>query len=107
MNENDYFGMDGSRFKLDTIKTAYDLSTAWNDEFYEVRNHLANEYTNQSDKEILNQLKKMINEPKTKTKEERVVDIIKGGFEKHFNMTIKEFQSIYEEMLETNPEKLV
>lgn len=107
MNEHDYYGIGGSTFTMDKLKRSFDLSNVWKDDMYEVRNHIASEYTKSNNEELLRQLEAMINAPKKKSKEERVVDIIKGGFENHFNMTIQEFQAIYEHMLANNPEKLV
>ena len=107
MNEDDYYDLNGGNFRVRDIKRAYDLSNVWTDEMYDARNLMAAKYEHQSEKEVLRQLKKLINEPKTKTKEDRVIDIIHGGFERHFNMSINEFQAIYEQMLETSPEALV
>lgn len=44
---------------------------------------------------------------KPKTKKEKVIEIAKGEFEAQFGMTIQEFQEIYEEIVEENPESLI
>ena len=41
------------------------------------------------------------------TIEDKVVDIVKGGFEEKFGMTIQEFQEVYEQIVETDPERLI
>lgn len=41
------------------------------------------------------------------TKEEKVLKLIKGGFESIHDMTIEEFFNIYRCFLENNPEKLL
>jgi hypothetical protein len=41
------------------------------------------------------------------TIEDRVVDIVKGGFEDKFGMTIQEFQEVYEKLVEESPERLI
>jgi hypothetical protein len=45
--------------------------------------------------------------PKKQTIEDRVVDIVKGGFEDKFGMTIQEFQEAYDKILDESPERLV
>lgn len=44
---------------------------------------------------------------KTMTKEDKVISLVKGGFESIHDMTIEEFFMIYKEMLNNNPEKLM
>jgi transcriptional regulator CtsR len=89
----------------------YDISKIWQDDMYDLRNRLATELSSsvsqQMDLEVLERLKEVFEEPKTKSKEERVVNIVKQDFENHFNMTIQEFQEIYEKILKNNPEKLI
>lgn len=76
-------------------------------ETQEVRDYLAKQVSTNMGRDIVEKLKAMSEESKQKTKEERVIDIIHGGMERHFGMTIQEFQEIYEELLRSNPEKLV
>lgn len=45
--------------------------------------------------------------PDEPTDEEKVLKILKGGFEKEFGMTYEKFKEIYETILEENPEKLI
>lgn len=77
------------------------------DSMQDLRNAIAAQHTTQIDMELLHQLKGILSAPKHKTKEERVIDIVKKDFENHFNMTIPEFQAIYENLLENSPEKLI
>lgn len=44
---------------------------------------------------------------KTKTVEEKVIGIVKGGFEEKFGMTIDEFQTVYDRLVEESPDKLI
>ena len=55
-------------------------------------------------KEMENKYKEIEPEP---TIEDKVVDIVKGGFEEKFGMTIQEFQEVYENIVENNPERLI
>lgn len=44
---------------------------------------------------------------KPKTIEEKVIDIVKGGFEEKFGMSIDEFQTVYDRLVEESPDKLI
>lgn len=89
------------------VKTHIDDSKLWGNDMYELRNIIANQVSNDMDMEVLKQLKAAMEKPKEKTKEDKVVDIVKGGFENHFGMSIQEFQEIYDQMVEDCPERLV
>lgn len=78
-----------------------------NDSMRELRDRLATIHINQIDLNLLEELKRVLEEPIQKTKEERVIDIVCGGFEKHFNMSLDEFNDIYKKILEDDPEKLI
>jgi len=41
------------------------------------------------------------------TEEDKVIKILKGGFEKKFNMSFEKFIEIYNNILENSPEKLI
>jgi len=41
------------------------------------------------------------------TNEEKVIRLIKGGFEEQHGISFEEFQKVYKEILENNPEKLI
>jgi hypothetical protein len=42
-----------------------------------------------------------------KTKEEKVIELVKGGLENRFGISFDEFMEIYNNLLENYPEKLV
>ena len=93
-------------------KTVYDFqkSDLINDNLEELRQTVATQASKQIDYQMLEQLKASLEagmNPPEKTPEEKVIDIIKGGFEKKFGMTIQQFQEIYDDLVETSPEKLV
>jgi hypothetical protein len=87
--------------------TDIDRDMLWGDGMQEVRDYLSNQVASNMDFEIIKKLKKIIDEPKQKTKEERVIDIVNGAFNDHFGMSLQEFQEVYEGILQNNPEKLV
>jgi len=93
----------------DIVNKQIDTSSLWNDtsEMYALRDYIAKEVSAQNDLQALEQLKKAMKTSKDKTPEEKVIDIVKGGFEAHFGMTIEEFQKVYETIVEKNPEKLL
>jgi len=55
----------------------------------------------------ISEINECLEEQHEPTIEEKVVDIVKGGFEEKFGMTIQEFQEVYERIIETEPEKLI
>ena len=92
-------------------KTVYDFDhDLINDNLTELRQTVATQASKQMDYQVLEQLKATLEagiNPPEKTPEEKVIDIVKGGFEKKFGMTIQEFQEIYDELVENSPEKLI
>lgn len=44
---------------------------------------------------------------KQTTPEEKVIDLLKGGFERRCGISLDEFTRIYHELLEHSPEKLI
>ena len=94
----------------DIISTrVIDESALWSNDsgMQELRNVVASQTTTRMDLELLEKLKSIMENPKKETKEDRVIGIVKRDFENHFDMTITEFQEIYETILKNNPEKLV
>ena len=85
-------------------REVYDYSNIWDEKMLQVRNSIAQK---NSDSYTLSEIRKIIEEPLEKTEEDRVIDIVNGDFEKYFNMSIAEFQGIYEKILKENPEKLI
>jgi nitric oxide reductase large subunit len=80
------------------------------DNLDELRQTVATQASKQMDYATIQALKVQLEEmvtPKEKTPEEKVIDIVKGGFEKKFGMTIQEFQEIYDDLVENSPEKLI
>jgi len=84
-----------------------DPTMLWGNDMQEVRDYLSKQVAINMDRDIVEKLKAAIDAPKQKTKEEKVVDIVNGGFQDHFNMSIQEFQEVYESILQNNPEQLV
>ncbi len=103
-------GNMGNAYK-DIISTRQMInpSDIWSnsDQMYELRDYIAREASTQMDLQVLEQLKAAMKTPKEKTHEEKVIDIVNGGFKAHFGMEIYEFQAIYESIVENNPEKLI
>lgn len=92
--------------------TVYDFndSDLVKDNLNELRQIVATQASKQMDYAVLEQLKAQLEaglNPPEKTPEEKVIDIVKGGFEKKFGMTIQEFQKIYDDIVENSPEKLI
>ena len=96
-----------SPYDLSRQGISIDPSKIWGDDMQDVRDYLSQQVSANMDRDIVEKLKAMIDAPKQKTKEEKVIDIVNGGFQNHFGMSINEFQKIYEEILEHNPEQLV
>ena len=75
-----------------------------------LRDQVSVQMSNQFNARMLEELTKQLEEavkPKEKTPEEKVIDIVKGGFENKFGMSIQEFQEIYDGLVENSPEKLI
>ena len=65
-----------------------------------IYNRMAAEMAKKIDEEIISQ---MVSSFKPKTNEEKVISILKGGFEKEYGMSFDKFVEIYNEMKETCP----
>jgi len=83
-----------------------DISIDWIDSKYDSCDYLSKQISTNMDRDV-EKIKAMIDAPKQKITEEKVIDIVNGGFESHFGMTIQEFQETYDAILENNPEKLI
>jgi len=80
------------------------------DNLDELRNTVANHASRQMDYQVLEQIRAQLIDgvnPPEKTPEEKVIDIVKGGFEKKFGISIQEFQEIYDNLVVNSPEKLI
>ena len=73
----------------------------------DIKDFVIQQHRDKTDLDILNQIKDMLNCTKSKTMEERVIDISKGAFELHFGMSLNVFQSIHAKILAATPEKLI
>ena len=82
----------------------------WGDGYFQT-NRNGRYYTDDVKRMILDHLEKYDYYSKQTapepTIEEKVVDIVKGGFEEKFDMTIQEFQDVYEKLVEEEPERLI
>ncbi|RLC45293.1 MAG: hypothetical protein DRH57_08265 [Candidatus Cloacimonadota bacterium] len=105
MNDDDW--KLSSTYGVSNHSIQIDPTMLWGNDMQDVRDYLSKQVAIDMDRDIIEKLKAMIDRPKQKTKEEKVLDIVNGGFQDHFGISIQEFQAIYEEILETNPEKLV
>jgi len=102
-------GNMGIAYKDILTTRTIDEAALWSNDngMQELRNIVAAQTTTRMDLELLEKLKTIMETPKKKTKVERVISIVKQDFENHFDMTISEFQEIYEDIITNNPEKLV
>ena len=93
----------------DILSKQINTQDLWNDsnDMYALREYIARKSSTQMDLQVLEQLKKVMESPKAKTPEQKVLDIVNGGFEAHFGMSIEEFQIVYDSIVEKNPEKLI
>lgn len=88
-----------------------DLGNMWTNSYYQQPDRNGRVYSPELQKQIMDYLEKSSNEyympPKPPTIEERVIDIVKGGFEKKFGITIQEFQEVYDKLVEDEPDRLI
>lgn len=116
---NDWFERyDGKLFGTGTLGTMgdsyknivehrVDLENLFRDDMYGIRDQIARTASNELDYQTIVALKGMLEKEKEVSDEDKVIGIVKGGFEKHFGMTMERFNEIYESIMETNPEKLI
>lgn len=86
-----------------------DLFGLWTDGYY-TANRNGRYYTDDVKRMILDHLEKSdyyTKKAPEPTIEDKVVDIVKGGFEEKFGITIQEFQEVYERLVETDPQRLI
>jgi urease accessory protein UreE len=92
-----------------SLERKIDPELIWtdSDELNKLRTKLFELGNQQIDITLLEELKRMLKDDSIQSDEKKTIEIIKGGFEKHFQMSLETFLKIREDLIQNHPEKII